>query len=128
MEPGGNQSNGSYEKCQFCSQWCQKNLPSQKILKKYNEQWGILQKKLILKISQENTCVGVSFLIKMHAYMPASLLKRHCSTGVFLTVIAKFLRASILKSICERLLLRVYCFVKRGFPQKWNKKSTLKLS
>ena len=38
-----------------------KILSSRKISKKYNEQWGVVQKKLFLKISKENTCVGVSF-------------------------------------------------------------------
>ena len=47
----------------------------------------------------------------MQAYRPATLLKRHPNTGVFLTVIAKFLRTAILKNICERLLLRVFPFM-----------------
>ena len=47
----------------------------------------------------------------MQAYRPATLLKRHSNTGVFLTVIAKFLRTAILKNTCERLLLRVFPFM-----------------
>ena len=37
--------------------------------------------KLFLKISQENTCVGV-FLMKMQAYRPENLSKSHSNTGV----------------------------------------------
>ena len=49
--------------------------------------------------------------MKIQAHRPANLLKRDSNTGVFLTVIAKFLRAAILKSICERLLLRVFPYM-----------------
>ena len=47
-------------------------------------------KKLFLKFSQysrENTCVGVSFLIKTQAFMPANLLKRDSNAGVFLKIL-----------------------------------------
>ena len=66
-------------------------------------------RKLFLKISeysQENTCVGISFLIKMQAFRDPALLKE-TRTQVFFANIEKFLRAPILKNICERLLLRV---------------------
>ena len=89
-----------YEKCQFCTQRRPKNLSSHKITK-----------KAVLKNFLRTTSVGVSFLIKMQAYKAATLLKRHSNTGVFLTVIAKFLRMVILKNICERLLLRVFPFM-----------------
>ena len=39
----------------------QKILSSHKISKKYNELWGVLQKKLFLKIFKENIGVEVSF-------------------------------------------------------------------
>ena len=71
-------------------------------------------KKLFLKISQysqENNCAGVSFLIKMQTFMPATLLKRYSATQVFLDNIAKFLRTAILKNICERLVLRGFPFM-----------------
>ena len=48
---------------------------------------SVLYKKVLLKISQilqENPRVGVSFLIKLHALRPATLLKRNTNTGVFL--------------------------------------------
>ena len=58
-----------------------------------------------------------SLFNKMQAYRPGNLLKRHSTIGVFLTVIAKFLRTTILKNICERLLLRVFAFMLvRAFP------------
>ena len=38
----------------------------------------------ILQMSQEYTCVGVSFFAKMKAFRPATLLKRDSYTGVFL--------------------------------------------
>ena len=43
-------------------------------------------KKLFLKISQylqEDTCVGISFLIKMQVFRTPTLLKRDSNTGVF---------------------------------------------
>ena len=52
---------------------------------------------MFLKISsnsQENNCVGVSFLNK-----------RYSCTGVFLLTFAKFLRTFFLQSTPERLLL-----------------------
>ena len=64
-------------------------------------------KKLFLKISQysqENTCVGIFFLIKLQPYRPATLLKE-TPTQVFPVNISKFLRIPILKNTCERLLL-----------------------
>ena len=46
------------------------------------------------------------FLIKLqHTWRHATLLKRDSNTGVFLWILQNFLRASILKNICERLLL-----------------------
>ena len=68
-------------------------------------------KKSFLKHFLRINCVGVSFLIKMQAYRPATLFKRHCNTGVFLTVLRNFERTGILKNICERLLLRVFPFM-----------------
>ena len=53
-------------------------------------------KKLFLKSSQssqENTCVGVSFLINL----PANLLKRRLQSRYFLVNFAKFLRIPFLK-------------------------------
>ena len=38
----------------------------------------------ISQYSQENTCVGISFLIKMQAFSLTNLLKSHSNTGVFL--------------------------------------------
>ena len=66
-------------------------------------------KKPFLKISQysqENTCVGVSLLLKIQAFRPATLLKRDSKKSVFFPVkLEKFLRTLTLKNICERLLL-----------------------
>ena len=66
-------------------------------------------RQLLLKNSQhsqENTCVQISFLIKMQALRVPALLKRDATrTQVFLANIEKFLRALILKNICERLVL-----------------------
>ena len=50
-------------------------------------------RKLFLKISQysqENTCVGISFLIKMQAFRVPALLKKDSSTGVFLRTLRNF--------------------------------------
>ena len=49
-----------------------------KISEKYNEQ-GVFYKKsclIISQYSQKNTCVRVSFIIKMPAFRPVTLLKR----------------------------------------------------
>ena len=60
----------------------------------------------ISQYSQENICVGISFLIKMQAFRAPALSKRD-STQVLFVNIEKFLRAPTLKNICKRLLLRV---------------------
>ena len=52
-----------------------------------SQKGGVLYKKLFLEIlqcSQENTCVGVSFLTKLQALSSVTLLKRDSSTGVLL--------------------------------------------
>ena len=64
-----------YEKYQFCTQGREAF---------YN--------KLFFKISQysqETNCVGVSFLIKMQTFRPATLLKGNFNTVVFLTIFRK---------------------------------------
>ena len=86
MDHGGNQNNGT------------RNMKNEAFYKK----------TLFLKIFEENACLGVSFVIQMQAYSPATLLKRHSNTDVFLTVIAKLLTTAILKNICEQLVLRVF--------------------
>ena len=65
-----NQSNDTrnMKNVNFVHKDLQQILSSHKTSKNYNEQGGVLKKKLFLKISQENICVGVSFLIKMQAY------------------------------------------------------------
>ena len=68
---------------------------------------GVLYKKLFLKIlqySQEKNCAWVSFLIKLYALSPVTLLKR-LQHRRFPVNIVKFLRTLILKNICKRLLL-----------------------
>ena len=58
-------------------------------------------KNVSLKISQislEKTCVGVSF-------RSATLLKRDSKHWCFPVKFAKFSRTSIIKDICERLIL-----------------------
>ena len=66
-------------------------------------------KMLFLKISQyshKNTCVGVSFQIKMQAFSSETLLKSGSNTGFFPINIVKSLRTPLLKNICERLFER----------------------
>ena len=58
---------------------------------KSNEQGVFYKKSLkILQYSQENTCVGVSFLIKMQTFRSTTLLKEDSNAGVFLTILRKF--------------------------------------
>ena len=65
--------------------------------------------KLLLKLSQhsqENTCVGISFIIKLQAFRDRALLTRDATrTQVFFANIEKLFTTLILKNICERLLL-----------------------
>ena len=75
----------------------------------------------ILLISQENTCVGVSFLIKLQVWGPATLLKRDYNTYVFLwnqqnftnTYFEEYLRTTADQMICNKILLEkiraVFC-------------------
>ena len=60
----------------------------------------VLLKKLLLKISQysQNACVGVSFL--------SNFIKKRFHHRCFPVNIAKFLRISISKNICQRLFLQ----------------------
>ena len=65
-------------------------------------------KKLFLKVlqySQENSYVGISFLIKMQVFRASALLEE-TQTQVFFAYIEKFLRTPILKNISKMLLLR----------------------
>ena len=62
--------------------------------------WRCSIKKVFLKKiqnSQENTCVGVSFLIKLQA-MPAAFLKKRLWYMYFPVNFAKFLRAPFLQN------------------------------
>ena len=73
------------------------------IIRKYSTRKVFLKNS---QYSQENTCVGISFWIKMQAFRAQALLKGDSNTGVFANI-EKTLRTPILKNICERLLLRV---------------------
>ena len=73
------------------------------IIRKYSTRKVFLKNS---QYSQENTCVGISFWIKMQAFRAPALLKGDSNTGVFANI-EKTLRTPILKNICERLLLRV---------------------
>ena len=76
-------------------------------------------KKAVLKnFLRKHLCWSL-LLIKMQSYRPANLLNRHSKTGVFPTVITKFLRTAIFKNICERLLLRVFSFFLREQITYW---------
>ena len=68
---------------------------------------GVLCKKVFLEIlqnPQENTCVRVSFLIKLG---PATLLKKRLWHRSFPANSVKFLRTPFLQNISGRLLLYV---------------------
>ena len=56
----------------------------------------------LLQNSQENTCVGVSLLVK---FQPGGLQQKETGTDVFLWILQKVLRTPILQNICEQLLL-----------------------
>ena len=65
-------------------------------------------KKDVLKIfanfTGKHLCWSL-FLIKIQVFRPVTLSKRDSNTAIFLKF-AKFLRTSILKDICKRLLLQ----------------------
>ena len=90
-----------YKNNNFVPKDVQRILSSQKVLEKYNELWICSIKKVFLKFSQEifteNTGVGASFLIKMVAFRPATLLKTNSNIGVFLWILQN------LKNISELL-------------------------
>ena len=68
---------------------------------------GVLQPRVFLDIlqnSQENTCAGVSFLIKLQA-RPATLLKKRLWRRCFPVNFAKFLRTPFLTENLQWLLL-----------------------
>ena len=72
-------------------------------------------KKVFLEISQnsqENTCVRVSFLIKLQA-APATLLKKRLWHRCFPVNFAKFLRTPFLKEHLRWLLLNLIIVHKR---------------
>ena len=67
-------------------------------------------KKLFLKISQIFKGKHLSwsiFFIKLPNWRPVSFLKRDSNSGAFLWILRNFLKKSIPRNICERLLLRV---------------------
>ena len=71
---------------------------------------GVLQKNVFLEISQnsqENTCVRVSFLIKLQTsgLRPATLLKKRLWHRRFPVNFAKFLRVNFLQNTSGQLLL-----------------------
>ena len=45
---------------------------------------------IVSQYSQKNTCVGVSFLIKMQAFRPAAISKRDFNTNVFFWILPNF--------------------------------------
>ena len=59
----------------------------------------------ILPYLQENTCAGVSFLIKLQAFSSATLL-RDSKTGIPVHI-AKFIKTLISRSICKRMLMTI---------------------
>ena len=75
---------------------------------------GVAQKKLFLNIlwySQENTGVGVSFLIKRQAVSPATLLKKDSNTDIYLWISANLLNTYFYKFIIT--------FANDSISRKW---------
>ena len=69
----------------------------------------VLCKKVLLKISQstEKGLCWSLFFNKVAGWRLATLLKTDSSRGIFLWILAKFLRTSILKNTNQRLFLPV---------------------
>ena len=70
----------------------------------------------VLQISQESTCVGVSFFTKFQAFRPATILKRDSYTGVFLWN-SRNSEEHLFWKTSERLLLCIDCFIIYWFLQ-----------
>ena len=70
----------------------QRMIASHKISEKYNEQKVFHKKNCSYKFRNihRKTPVLESFLIKMQAFRPATLLKRVSNTGIFLTILRNF--------------------------------------
>ena len=73
----------------------------------------VFHKKLFLTIlwySQENTCVGISFTLKLQAFRSLTALKRGFNTRYFLEAIVKFIRTPscfcIFRNCFERTFFR----------------------
>ena len=60
----------------------------------------------ILQCSHESTCLGVSFN-KAAGLKTSNFIKKRLQHRCFPVSIAKFLRTTVLKSSCERLLLKL---------------------
>ena len=69
----------------------------------------------ILQYSQENTCVGVSFLVKIRAFSPV----KKTPTQTFPMNIVKFLRTPVLKNSCERLFERFAAWINNITSNMW---------
>ena len=64
----------------------------------------------ILWYSQENTCAGVYFLIKLQVYHACNFIEKRLQHRYYLANIRKFIRRTILKNISERLhCWKVFC-------------------
>ena len=85
-------------------------------------------KKAVIKnfalITGKHLCWNL-FLIVLQAFRPATLLKRDSNAGVFFIINATFLRTSILKKICKRLLLKFYPVVLFWFFRRYFRSSNL---
>ena len=96
-------------------------------------------RKFFLKISQhsqENTCFGISFLIKMQAFRAPALLKRDSNTGAFLRTLRNFYEHLFWRTSANGCFwdfhLNIYLYeqitqeVKKTFSQKYNKTKTVR--
>ena len=96
MDHGRNQSNGKTNmKCQFCTQRCPKNFIITEISEKYNEQWGLLQKKVVLK----NFAIFTAIFRNIYGLQACNFIKKRLQHRCLLDKLAKFLRTVILKNI-----------------------------
>ena len=76
----------------------------------------------ISQISQENTCVGVSFLRKLHTFWPATLLKRDSNTGAFCEIFKNTSFEEHLRTTTSK------CWIIFPFKKAWNSKLQKSLS
>ena len=104
MDHEGNQSNGkrNMKNVNFVPKDVQRILSAHEISEKYNEQGGVLQKKVVFKnfaiFTSKHLC-WILFFNKNAGLQASNFIKERLQHRCFLDNITKFLRTAILNNI-----------------------------